>query len=165
MIVTKRITPETALVFKAIRLRALQESPTAFSSTYAKESQLPDDEWMARSVRWAGDGAAIFLAFDEEVACGMVGALLEEASPQEAHIVSMWVDPAFRRAGVGKVLIDAAVAWSLSRGVREVKLMVTSVNQGAIAFYERIGFRMTGVTGPYPHDPAVTEYEMALPVL
>ena len=44
MIETKRITPETALVFKDARLRALQDTPLAFSSTYAKESLLPEEE-------------------------------------------------------------------------------------------------------------------------
>jgi hypothetical protein len=41
-----RITPENALVFKTVRLRALQESPTAFGSTYAKESQFSDADWV-----------------------------------------------------------------------------------------------------------------------
>jgi len=76
----------------------------------------------------------------------------------------MWVDPAFRHAGVGKALIDAIVEWNRTHDVREVRLMVTSVNAGAIRFYERMGFRMTGVTGPYPNDPAIIEYEMALTV-
>lgn len=38
--------------------------------------------------------------------------------------------------------------------------MATSVNAGAIRFYERLGFRMTGNTEPYPHDPAIVECEM-----
>jgi ribosomal protein S18 acetylase RimI-like enzyme len=74
----------------------------------------------------------------------------------------MWVEPEFRHAGVGKALIDAAVEWSRSRGVRELKLMVTSVNRSAIAFYERMRFRMTGITGPYPKDPEFIEYETVL---
>jgi hypothetical protein len=65
LIEVKRIRPETALIFKDVRLRALQESPTAFSSTYAKESQLPDEEWVRRAARWGGDGKdAIFIACD-----------------------------------------------------------------------------------------------------
>jgi ribosomal protein S18 acetylase RimI-like enzyme len=72
----------------------------------------------------------------------------------------MWVDPAFRRAGVGKALIDAIVNWAWSRGVLELKLMVTSANPGAIAFYERMGFKMTGETAVYPNDSTITEYEM-----
>ena len=159
MITIERITPRIALVFKDVRLRALQDSPTAFSSTYAKESQLSDDEWRQRSVRWSGGGSAIFLAFDGEFGCGIVGAYEEEGA-LTAQIISMWVDPGFRQSGVGKQLIDAVVEWAGARGVRELKLMVTSVNQGAIAFYERMGFTMTGKTGPYPNDPAITEYEM-----
>jgi ribosomal protein S18 acetylase RimI-like enzyme len=43
-------------------------------------------------------------------------------------------------------------------------LMVTDVNTGAIGFYERLGFRKTGKTKPYPNDPAMIEYEMLLPL-
>ena len=160
MIVIERITPQTALVFKDVRLRALLDSPTAFSSTYAKESPFPDEEWMKRSVRWSSDGSAAFLAMDGDVARGIVGAYEENA--QCAQVISMWVDPEFRRAGVGKALIDAVVEWAGSRTVRELKLMVTGVNPGAIAFYERLGFRMTGTTAVYPNDATITEYEMVL---
>jgi ribosomal protein S18 acetylase RimI-like enzyme len=76
----------------------------------------------------------------------------------------MWVDPGYRRAGVGKKLIDAVIAWNRSRGVRELVLMVTDVNAEAIAFYERLGFAKTGVTEQYPNDPAIIEYEMMLPL-
>lgn len=163
MIAIKRVSPGTALVLREVRLRALQESPTAFSSTYAKESQLPDGEWIRRAGRLGnGNAAAMFLAFDGETACGIAGSLVDEGNAQRAHVISMWVDPEYRRAGVGRALIDAVVGWNQSIGVRETMLMVTSVNTNAISFYERIGFRMTGVTGPYPNDPAVIEYEMAL---
>jgi ribosomal protein S18 acetylase RimI-like enzyme len=40
--------------------------------------------------------------------------------------------------------------------------MVTNSNQGAIAFYERQGFSLTGTTEPYPNDPSLIEYEMSL---
>ena len=159
LVVIERITPQSALVFKDVRLRALLDAPTAFSSTYAKESQLPDEEWMKRSVRWSSDGSAIFLAMNGAVGCGIVGAY-EAEDAQCAQVISMWVDPEFRRAGVGNALIDAVVEWAGSRSVPVLKLMVTSVNPGAIAFYERLGFSMTGKTGVYPNDATITEYEM-----
>ena len=165
MIAIKRITTETALLFKDIRLRALQDSPWAFGSTHAKEAQLSDEEWVKRAARWGGDRTdAIFLAFDGETPCGIVGSYVDEGQPETAHVISMWVDPAYRRASVGNALIDGVIAWNRSIGASGLKLMVTSVNQGAIAFYMRMGFRMTGVTGPYPNDPAIIEYEMALAI-
>ena len=165
MITLKRITPANALLFKTIRLRALQNDPTAFGSTLAKESQLADEEWVNRSRRWNGEGSIGYLAFDGENACGLVACYTDELDPHRAHVISMWVDPAWRRAGVGTVLIEGLRSWAASRKMRELKLMVTSVNHGAIAFYERIGFRMTGKTAVYPNDAAITEYEMMLTLL
>lgn len=164
MIVIERITPQTALVFRDVRLRALLDAPTAFGSTYAKESMLPDEEWMKRAVRWSSEGSAMFLAYEGGAACGIIGSF-EEENPQRGQVISMWVDPGFRRAGVGKALIEAVVDWARSRAVLELKLMVTSVNQGAIAFYEHLGFRMTGESAVYPNDATITEYEMMRTVL
>lgn len=164
MIVIRRISAQDAPDFKDVRLRALEESPTSFSSTYAREAAFPDDEWRKRSVRWSSDGAVGFLAYEGERACGMVFCFESEGGRRRGTIVSMWTDPEFRRAGVGSELIEAVVQWANGRGLRELKLMVTSVNTGAIAFYERVGFRMTGITGPYPNDAAITEHEMAMQV-
>jgi len=165
MIEIKRITRDTALVFKDVRLRALQESPTAFSSTYARESLLPDEEWQRRAARWGGDeNDAMFMAFEGGTVCGIVGSYVEPEQRERAQVISMWVDPAYRRAGAGKKLIDAVAAWNRSRGVRELALMVTCVNTGAIAFYEGLGFLKTGVTAEYPNDRAIIEYEMMLPL-
>jgi len=165
MIVIERVTVKNALVFRNVRLRALDESPTAFSSTYAKESQIPHEEWIQRAVRWSSDGAVGLLAFQDDRVCGMVFCYTEQDHRDQGHVVSMmWVDSEVRRAGVGRLLIESVAAWAKGRGMRELKLMVTSVNHGAIAFYERLGFRMSGKTGPYPNDPAITEFEMLRPV-
>ena len=168
MIFLRPVTRETALVFKDVRLRALRDEPFAFSSTYERESQFPDEEWISRTERWNGGTAIFYLAFDEadqERACGMVACYSEiEDGLQQGHVISMWVDPAYRRAGVGRLLIQALKDWARSRGLQALKLMVTSVNQGAIDFYDRLGFRMTGKTGRYPNDPRMHEHEMVMPL-
>ena len=164
VIFLKPISPRMASVFKDVRLRALKEMPLAFSSTYAKESDFPEAEWVRRSERWRGDEAILYLAFDnqdEKAACGMVACYAdEEGNAARGHVISMWVDPKYRRAGVGKLLIEGLKDWARMRRLRGLKLMVTSVNQGAIDFYERMGFVMSGITGPYENDPAVFEHEM-----
>jgi len=162
MIRLDRISPENALAFKTVRLRALQDSPTAFGSTFAREAPLSDEEWLQRSHRWISDGSIGYLAFDGEFCCGLVACYTEESNAESGHIISMWVDPGSRRAGTGRALIEALIAWVSSRGLRQLRLMVTSVNTGAIGFYERLNFGMTGRTEPYPNDPAIVEYEMIL---
>lgn len=53
------------------------------------------------------------------------------------EIVSLFVDPAAHRGGVGRALIDHALA----RGA--TWLGVNEQNPGAITFYERLGFTVT----------------------
>src|ERR1017187_8189352 len=73
-ITLQRISPETVSIFKAVRLSALQDTPTAFGSTFAREAQLSDAEWLQRSKRWTTDHAIGYLAFDGDAACGIVAA-------------------------------------------------------------------------------------------
>ncbi len=166
MILLQPITPATALLFKAVRLRALADSPLAFSGTWARESRLSDEEWIERSRRWSGEDAIGYLAFDtrdDSSACGVVACYTDkDRAVPSGHLISMWVHPAYRRAGVGSMLISAVKNWASARGLTQLALMVTSVNQPAMDFYQRVGFRMSGKTAPYPNDPAITEHEMVL---
>ncbi len=160
------ITPNHALTFKAVRLHALQESPSAFGSTYAKEVQLTDADWVERALRWNGEQGIGFLGMDgdNDVACGMVGSFLDEHDATRADLISMWVADTHRSQGIGRRLVNAVVDWARMRGAGTVLLMVTSNNDSAITFYERLGFNRTGRTEPYPNDPALEEYEMSKPI-
>lgn len=77
MISLKRITPKDGLLFKAVRLRALQDAPVAFSSTYARESLLMDAEWEERALRWGSDRSVFYVAMDGKEACGIAGSFLD----------------------------------------------------------------------------------------
>jgi ribosomal protein S18 acetylase RimI-like enzyme len=60
----------------------------------------------------------------------------------------MWVEPAWRTRGVGARLVGEVLAWAASQGARSVVLGVTETNEGAAAFYERLGFADTGLRHP-----------------
>jgi len=47
----------------------------------------------------------------------------------------------FRRFRVGQSLVQKAHLWALDKGAIEVELNVWEFNKGAIAFYEKIGYR------------------------
>ncbi|MGO8986084.1 MAG: GNAT family N-acetyltransferase [Terriglobales bacterium] len=161
MIAIKPVTPPDAFLFKAVRLRALQEDPHAFGSTYGKESQFADSEWLARAERMDGERGVGFLAMDGETACGIAGSFLDQNDATRAQLVSMWTAPTHRQQGVGCLLVKEVLNWAHRRNARILLLMVTSNNEPAIRFYERLGFTRTGRTEPYPNDPAVLEYEMS----
>jgi ribosomal protein S18 acetylase RimI-like enzyme len=159
------ITAQNFLVFKAVRLRALQDSPFAFGSTYAREAEFTDDEWRRRAENWNGVMGAGFLAMDENEACGIVGSFLEAMDRTQARLVSMWTAPTHRMRGVGALLVRAAENWARGAGANTMSLMVTSNNQPAQLFYERLGFAFTGVREPWPNDPAFFEHEMSRRIL
>ncbi len=165
MIAIKPVTPLNVVIFKAVRLRALQDAPHAFGSTYGKESQFADSEWLVRVERMNGERGAGFLAMDGETACGIAGSFLDENDPTRAQLISMWTAPTYRQQGIGRLLVKEVLHWAYRRNARTMLLMVTSNNEPAIRFYERLGFTRTGRTEPSPNDPAVLEYEMSRPIL
>jgi ribosomal protein S18 acetylase RimI-like enzyme len=155
------ITAANVTLFKEIRLRALQDTPSAFGSTYARESQFTDDEWLRRTIRMNGEKGIGFLALDGAIACGIAGALLHEDDSTKADLVSMWTAPTHRKQGVARRLVTEVQAWARGRKIQTLFLMVTSKNEAAKQCYERLGFTFTGRTEPYPNDPALIEQEMS----
>jgi ribosomal protein S18 acetylase RimI-like enzyme len=154
------ITPLLTADYKAVRLRALQDTPLAFGSTYARESQLTDEEWEVRAARLTNGRDIGFLGQHSGRYAGLALCFTDEADPRKGHLISMWVAPEARRHGLGRKLIDAIEAWAAGQEIDTLQLMVTSVNDAATKFYERLGFTKTGRTEPYPNDPALIEYEM-----
>ena len=164
MVAIEPITRLNVLLFKEVRLRALEDSPRAFHSTYAKESQFADSEWIQRVELRNGQTGAGFLAMDADTACGIAGSFLDQNDPTRAHLISMWTAPTHRNRGIGRLLVNEVLNWARGRNARALQLMVTSNNEQAIRFYHRLGFTQTGRTEPYPNDPAVVEYEMSRPI-
>jgi ribosomal protein S18 acetylase RimI-like enzyme len=154
------ITRQNVLAFKAVRLCALQDAPTAFSSTYASESRSTDEDWLQRADRWNGDRSRSFVARDSDIPCGIVGSFLDTDDPRQAHLVAMWVAPSHRRTGVGRALVHAVLDGARSKNAQAVYLMVTSNNDTAITFYRSLGFSFTGGTEPYRNDPELLEQAM-----
>lgn len=160
MVSVRPVTADAVDSYKHVRLRALRDAPLAFGSTYASESQLPDEEWERRVVRWNRDGAICYLAWDSNETCGLAAGFLDPENPTTTHLVSMWVAPSHRRRGVGRLLVNSIVEWALSQHAETMRLTVTSANDVAIRFYQRLGFTTTGNTEPYPNDPSLWEFEM-----
>ena len=156
----EQLTSRLIKEFKTVRLRALEDTPSAFGSTYAKESQLSDEDWLERVTTWNSAGSVCYIGMDKSEPCGIIGGYLDKNDWQRANVVSMWVAPAHRRTGLGTMLMDAVQLWARSHGAGELRLMVTSSNSIATAFYQRLGYAFTGEAEPYPNDPALVEYVM-----
>lgn len=89
--------------------------------------------------------AAVFVAEGDE---GIVGRLSvgRDPHPASAHVadLGLMVAAGHRRRGIGWALLEEAVSWAQSVGVRKLELHVFPHNTGAIALYERFGFEREG---------------------
>jgi hypothetical protein len=100
--VLERITQANASIFKAVRLNALEDTPSAFGSTYARESAFTDAEWANRIANWGGERGVGYLAQQRGIYCGIAGAMLDAQDPLKAQLLSMWVAPSHRRSPPSK---------------------------------------------------------------
>ncbi len=58
-----------------------------------------------------------------------------------ALVDNLAVSEAARRCGVGRALMASARQWAEARGLPRVQLSVWAFNEGAIAFYEALGYK------------------------
>jgi len=82
----------------------------------------------------------------------VVGYVLWWYVADEIHIVNLAVDPAFRRRGIAKRLLDTAFDCGRNRRMQIATLEVRAGNAGAIALYESIDFRKVAIRRGYYAD-------------
>lgn len=87
-----------------------------------------------------------FLVFVERESRGEEKVLGYIIFSWDGHLISMAVDPAYRRQGIGRRLLETA--FSLLRSGR-MRAEVRKSNLGAQAFYETMGFRKVGTLKNY----------------
>lgn len=70
----------------------------------------------------------------------------------EIHITNLAVHPEWRRQGVARALLDAALSEGRVRGVELAFLEVRPTNVEALSLYESLGFRVIGRRKGYYFD-------------
>lgn len=144
---------------KAVRLRALEESPDAFGGLLEEEVSFADSAWQQRLTR-ANVATYVATMGDAEDDVGLVTGAPYDGS---SGLFSMWVAPEARGRGVGGALIDAVVEWACGNGSRELLLDVADDNESAMALYRSKGFERTGIVGAHePPQEHITEHQRKL---
>jgi len=141
----RRLGPEDAEAFRALRLRALQVSPEAFAASHEEDALLSVEVmrgWLE------GDSLRVVGAFEDAQLVGILG-LKREHRAKLAHKAVVWgmfVAPEVRSRGVGRRLLSALIEEARTMdGVRSLLLAVAVGNGPAHALYRSAGFRTYGV--------------------
>lgn len=104
-----------------------------------------DERRYLKAVRRHAD-AAVFVALDGDRIVGRLS-LARDPHPASAHVadLGMMVAASHRRRGIGRKLLDAAVAWAHVVKVEKLELHVFPWNEPAIRLYEDFGFEREGL--------------------
>jgi ribosomal protein S18 acetylase RimI-like enzyme len=148
--------------YKDLRLNALKESPEAFGSIYEDAVKNEDINWKNRLAQTSAknDYPMVALVGDEFAGLGWV--MVEPPENDVAHLYQMWVDPRFRRLGLGRALVESGINWTRSRGTKSMLLEVTCGDRPARRLYDSLGFVSKGDPVPMRSDSDCLQQLMEL---
>jgi ribosomal protein S18 acetylase RimI-like enzyme len=156
----RQVSPDDWATYRQVRLTALADAPEAFASTLERERDLGEQLWRRRL-----GAAASFLAWRDGAPVGAVTALPYDDAQVHGfhgawHLVAMWVSPAARGLGIGRMLVQTVIDQASAAGAPSVVLWVFDANERARGLYERMGFRPTNRTDTRPGNPEDIEHLM-----
>jgi GNAT superfamily N-acetyltransferase len=157
MVDIRRVAPAEWRTLRRVRLAAMEDAPYAFGSTYEREVEFTELEWLGRIKR-----SAYFAAWAVDVPVGLVGAFSPTDRQDVREVVSMWVEPEMRGGKLADQLLSTALEWARDDGAVAAVLWVAEGNERARRFFIRYGFEPTGQRQPLWAQPGVDAYEYIL---
>jgi ribosomal protein S18 acetylase RimI-like enzyme len=97
-------------------------------------AQLLDD---TKSAAWIAEAEQRVVGF---CAVRVVDSPRALAESRRAEITELFVAPGARRSGLGRSLVDAALAWARERGAERVEVRVAARNDTGQSFWRSLGF-------------------------
>ncbi|RSL57215.1 hypothetical protein CEP53_006548 [Fusarium sp. AF-6] len=156
--------------YRALRLEALQQLPTSFSSTWHIESRFSNDTWVSRLRN--PDKETFASVYQEEQTSIWVAQVslrgplsvedfilpsesgqsppLSDMEDEKWQILSLYTSAGHRGKGLGAKLCREAFRFIQHRlgteaGSATVRIMVKPDNTATVSLYERLGFAKTGM--------------------
>ncbi|WP_158934171.1 GNAT family N-acetyltransferase [Burkholderia sp. S171] len=146
MVTVRLLDPDDAEQFKALRLVAVDNAPTAIWPTREEELARSIEEIAAR-IR-STPTQAVFGAFESDVLIGITG-VRRESLRQVNHKATIWgvfVNPSSRGQGIAQTLLSAATAHATEQwDAVQLMLCVNAENLPAKRLYASHGFQTFGL--------------------
>lgn len=108
-------------------------------------------------IEYINNEQAVILKYLDEA--GQIdGCVYLELTEDAVYLGMLSVDPDLQNSGIGKQLLKQAEVYALSKHRDKMKISVLDSRVELIAWYERYGYKKTGVILPFP-----TETKFGLP--
>jgi len=108
----------------------------------------PDTQQNFAPFNYVDDSARVIVVYQDHqpVGCGCFRPMKESKT---AEIKRMYVDPAFRNHGIGKIILQELELWAIEDGFEIAKLETGIKQPEAIAAYEKSGYLRIPNFPPY----------------
>ena len=146
----RRATPDDADILSDLASRTFVETfghlyPAQDLEFFLRDAYAPEKQ----AVILAHPDYAVWLLEEDGVAVGHAaagpcGLPHDEVAPGDGELKRLYVRAGIQGGGIGRALMDAAMAWLLQDGPRTLWISVWSENFGAQRFYARYGFEFAG---------------------
>lgn len=141
----RELTAADAGSYRELRLYSVEESPAAFGPTPTEVAALPPEVYAERLADEQNHTFGAFAAGGQLAGVTVLRRESREKSRHKDSIFSVYVRPEFRGQGVGRALMEAALARARERGLRQVTLGVNAASEAAVRVYEACGFERYGL--------------------
>ena len=95
-------------------------------------------------------GAQAFVAEEAGEVVGFV--LVARVGQGRGHVITLDVRAGWRRCRLGTALLERAEQWLAEQGVTRVRLETAVDNAAAVAFWQKVGYRLERAIPPYYLD-------------
>jgi len=141
----RQLAAADAEAFSALRREVTADNPIAMGLTMDEELSRSIEDF--RTQLSFPEPNAAFGAFLNGRLVGSAAVAWPSKFSSSGHKVDLWgvfVSPHLRRGGIGRALVEKAVAHAGAHGARRVNLTVYVPNAAAINLYESLGFEHCG---------------------
>jgi GNAT superfamily N-acetyltransferase len=82
-----------------------------------------------------------------KIACLWLGIAIDQATGiRHPNIFLVYVEPTYRRQGIGRALMAHTHVWAKAQGYTQIGLQVFTTNQPAIDLYQQLGYQPRSIS-------------------
>ncbi|MCB1246394.1 MAG: GNAT family N-acetyltransferase [Acidimicrobiia bacterium] len=156
----RTVWPHEWEAVRSIRLEALEDTPSAFVTSYDEALGYADDLWRDRTAEGAlGVTQNTVIALDHGKAVALAIGLLKRKGTVLV-VVSVFISPDYRGRGIGEEMFAILEGWGADRGALEAGLWVEETNERARGFYAKLGYETTDDRQRIPNDAGLWEIRL-----
>jgi GNAT superfamily N-acetyltransferase len=135
-IIVRKFDETEFLMYRRLRLSALEESRDAFASTLAVEHSRSDDQWSLRLHTACNSGFDLpLIGYLGAKAAGIAWGKVDSSDRTIVNVYQMWVAPECRGHGLARLLLRKIVERAASISVRSVQLAVVCADSPVVRLY------------------------------